>query len=175
MLVSHHVLPLGALGTRRGSIAHVTHAVLFRLWLECFEWSDVRKLIQNTFALVADQGTERKLGDVEHINVQDNFPWWSDARGNLFADEDPLIQEQPRPQPQRQEHDLCESGLAIAPAEYSTPQNHTLPGFISSVRIPPHFHIIDKVSNSLLGSLNLSWPGMGDASGGFFKRSCTGS
>ena len=64
-LLKHHVLPLGALGTRRASVAHILHSIIFRLRLECFDWKDVARFVKQTFSLTADQGTEYKLGDVE--------------------------------------------------------------------------------------------------------------
>ena len=74
--------------------------------------------------------------------MAENFPWWlvsSLQHGN--AEQDDAVQE----------HDeLCEFQLNV-------PGPSFVSGFVSSVRIPPHFHIIDKVSNSLLDSLNLSW------------------
>ena len=145
-LISHHVLPLGALGTRLASIAHIVHSIPFRLRLECFEWGDVVNMVLNTFSLTADQGTESKLGDIERVDLQENFPWWPVLRQMDFS-EDPFLHEQ------REVHDeLCLPDAAAHPALQA------LPGFVSSVRIPPHFHIIDKVSNSLLSALTLTWP-----------------
>ena len=144
-ILKHHVLPLGALGTRRASVAHILHSIMFRLRLECFSWQDVSRFVQQTFSLTADQGTESKIGDVQSLSLSENFPWWCEV-SNQQLQEDPLI-------------DVAVHEELCLP-ETQDPQEplQALPGFSKSVRIPPHFHIIDKVSNSLLSSLKLSWP-----------------
>ena len=148
-LVSHHVLPLGALGTRRASIAHIAHSILFRLRLECFSWQDVDTFVNRTFSLTADQGTEGKLGDIESINLQDNFPWWP------VAAPVPEFQGNDR---QADAADAEEENDELCVFQLQQPEAlNAVSGFVSSLRIPPHFHIIDKVSNSLLAALSLSW------------------
>ena len=153
-LLSHHVLPLGALGTRRATVAHIIHSIIFRLRLECSEWADVEKFISLTFSLTADQGTESKLGDVTEVNLQDNFPWWpaqdpfDQGELVLLAQNDPALESE----------EMFGLQMEEAPQVREPPVACSLPGFVNSVRIPPHFHIIDKVSNSLLDALTLSWP-----------------
>ena len=148
-LISHHVLPLGALGTRRSSIEHIIHSILFRLRLETFSWDHVEGLVRRTFSLTADQGTESKLGDVSSVDLSSNFPWWPPAQGQASQ----LASVHP------DEHQDLEGYVSEEEHLWPVPAApHRVSGFASSVRIPPHFHIIDKVSNALLDSLTLSWP-----------------
>ena len=157
-LISHHVLPLGALGTRRSSLEHVMHSVVFRLRLECMDWADVEKFVLSTFSVTADQGTEGKVGDVNSIDLERNFPWWP---VRPTPHEDPLLQDLA----ETAEGDREDEDSVLAVAAPDAPagadccaHSSTMHGFVRSARIPPHFHIIDKVSKSLLSALTLSWP-----------------
>ena len=156
-LVSHHVLPLGALGTRRSNLEHVVHSIFFRLRLECQDWDDVEKLVRSTFSLTADQGTEGKVGDVDCIDLQKYFPWWPVSS---LREEDPLLQDL---RVEVREDDLLAEMAPAHAAQDSAQASQTQscalrPGFIFSIRVPPHFHIIDKVSKAVLDALTLTWP-----------------
>eukprot|EP00969_Alexandrium_andersonii_P126435 5588991-Alexandrium_andersonii.AAC.1 len=126
-MLSHHVLPLGALGTRQSAVEHILHSILYRLRLECFTWLDVQKLVASVFSLTVDQGTESHVADVETVDVDAYFPYWRRLRmdGDAAADD--------------------EDGGSEAT-------------FRTSVRIPPHFHIVDEITEALLGSLGRTWP-----------------
>jgi hypothetical protein len=134
-LVTHHVFPLAALGTRQSSAEHIVHSILLRMRLECSSWAAVQQMLRCTFSLTADQGTESHIADIEEVNLATNFPWWC-------------------PLPPEETFGPDGEEGAAAPG---TPDEPRTLSFVTSVRIPPHFHIVDKVTKSFLSALSC-WP-----------------
>ena len=139
LLVAHHVLPLASLGPRQSSVEHIAHSVVYRLHHECCDWRQVAGILSNIFSLTVDQGTESKICDILELPVNDYFPWWS----QLFADRGCAGDD--------------DDGDVVAQQAPATLQSLS---FTSALRIPPHFHIVDKATQRFLDALPRTWPRM---------------
>ena len=143
----HHVMPLAALGTRQSGVEHILHSVVHRMRLECFDWKDVERLSSRVFSLTIDQGTENYIAEVESVPLQEHFPWWCPLRFDAIADEG--------------DGGADAAMVAVGDNQVDTVAAHdALPEvtFTGALRIPPHFHIIDKITHRFLDALAVTWP-----------------
>ncbi len=77
--VYSHVLPIGALGSGRASLAHKFGVLVQQIRLECADWSGVRHFCNAVVAVTSDFGTESLITDIPNIDVEDLFPHWLDV------------------------------------------------------------------------------------------------
>eukprot|EP00973_Karenia_brevis_P030213 4163816-Karenia_brevis.AAC.1 len=72
-----HVYPLTTLGTKRSSLLHKVHCLLWSMFLECGSWVLVQRLLEKVVSFTTDQGTESGLADFKGVPMGDFFPWMS--------------------------------------------------------------------------------------------------
>lgn len=85
-LISRHVLPPTALGTRKAGLASKLHAVCHSIRLECPDWHTASQFCKSFCSLTSDMGTEMDLNAVQGLDVSSAFPYWCSV--HMQADDD---------------------------------------------------------------------------------------
>ena len=128
-VLSQHLLPPAALGSRHSSADHKFHAFVHGVRLENADWMLTSKHLGSIFAMTTDMGAERQLVGKE-VSVQQFFEYWNPhdrLAGNVIrAQEDLLLEVDPSPVP------------------LSTKQ---------CLHIPGTFHLLENIQKRILGTM----------------------